>query len=134
MSLLRLTISLRAMAPVSAAISSDQFEPRNAAADLVEHPTGPVAILDRGGVDDGPASRLLGCLPLEDIATRSGGRHSRSLGGGNRGPEGLRRCGAFTLWGFEHRRRWVRCECCDFGPAGAYLLTFYCKPGLSLPV
>jgi hypothetical protein len=122
------------MPGIAAAVSSDQFEPRKGPEDLVEHPTGPVAVLDRGGGDDGPASRLLGCLPLEDIATRSGGRHSRSLGEGNRGPEGLRRCGTFTLWGFAYRCRWVRCECCDFGPAGAYLLTFHYKPGLSLPV
>jgi hypothetical protein len=46
------------------------------------------------------------CLPLKKIATCSGGRRPRRLGGGNRGPEGLRRCGAFTLRGFECRCRW----------------------------
>ena len=33
---------------VLAAVNSDQFEPREAPADLVEHRTGPIAVLDRG--------------------------------------------------------------------------------------
>jgi hypothetical protein len=39
---------------VVAAIGPDQFEPREASAYLVEHQTGPVAVLDRGGMDDDP--------------------------------------------------------------------------------
>ena len=39
---------------VAAAIGPDQFEPREASAYLVEDQPGPVAVLDRGGVDDGP--------------------------------------------------------------------------------
>jgi hypothetical protein len=30
--------------------------------------------------------RFLGCLPLKDEVTGSGGRRPRNLGGGNRGP------------------------------------------------
>src|SRR4051794_816029 len=39
---------------VVAAIGPDQFEPREAAAYLVEDQPGPVAVLDRGGVDNDP--------------------------------------------------------------------------------
>ena len=39
---------------VVAAISPDQFEPREAPAYLVEDQPGPVAVLDRGGVDHDP--------------------------------------------------------------------------------
>jgi len=39
---------------VVAAIGPDQFEPRETPADLIEHQTGPVAILDRGRVDNDP--------------------------------------------------------------------------------
>src|SRR5207245_5404961 len=45
--------------------------------------------------------RLLGCLPLKDGITGSGGRRPRSLGGGNRGRawDGGSVAG---LWGFEN--------------------------------
>jgi hypothetical protein len=39
---------------VVAAIGPDQFEPREAAAYLVEHQTGPVAVLHRSGMNDDP--------------------------------------------------------------------------------
>ena len=39
---------------VVAAIGPDQFEPWEPPTDLVEHKTGPVAVLDRGGMDDDP--------------------------------------------------------------------------------
>jgi hypothetical protein len=37
---------------VAASISPDQFQPRETSADLVEDQAGPVAVLDRGGMDD----------------------------------------------------------------------------------
>ena len=59
---LRLTISVRSwrhlchrsvnLPGVVAAIGPDQFEPREAPAYLVEDEPGPVAVLDRGRVDD----------------------------------------------------------------------------------
>jgi hypothetical protein len=39
---------------IVAAINPDQFEPREAPAYLVEDQPGPVTVLDRGGVNDGP--------------------------------------------------------------------------------
>jgi hypothetical protein len=51
--------------------------------------------------------RVLGCLPLKNGASRSGGRRPRSLRGGNRGPEWVRRCRALNLWGFESSARCV---------------------------
>jgi hypothetical protein len=63
---------------------------------------------------------------LEDIATRSGGETA-----GRKGSGGAARSRYGDL---STAADAVRCECCDFGSAGAYLLTFYYKPGLSLPV
>jgi hypothetical protein len=64
MSLLRLTISRRSrgtfchrrvnLPGVVAAIGPDQFKPREAPTDFVEHQASPVAILDFGRVDDDP--------------------------------------------------------------------------------
>jgi hypothetical protein len=39
---------------VVAAVGPDEFEPREAPADLVEDQPGSIAVLDRGGVDDDP--------------------------------------------------------------------------------
>src|SRR6202045_3778110 len=61
MSSLRLTISMRSsgtfatagvnLPGVVAAIGPDSFQPRETSADLVEDQVGPVAVLDRGGVE-----------------------------------------------------------------------------------
>jgi hypothetical protein len=58
-----------------AAIGADQFEPPEAPAYLVEDAPGPVAIQDRGGVDD-PRRQPFGIDQREDLSAPACRRHS----------------------------------------------------------